>query len=463
MSEARTPDGFDRARLDRREFLRLGAQAAVLLGPAGSLFSLASCARGEGAATTDSTFATAYRSAVRRAEARGAAREIRLVAEVGDIDLGPLGAHRTWLYNGQFPGPELRVREGERLRVTLVNRLPDPTTIHWHGIPLPNAMDGVPGVTQPAVAPGETFVYDYVAEPAGSYMYHSHFALQLDRGLYGPLVIEERAPHVAYDREYTLLLDDFLPGATRNAQGGMMGGSGGMVGGRGGRMGGRGGLGGMGRGSGREGAAPSAADTAEVGGSPGAPSYRALLINGRPPADPATLDVTRGQRVRLRILNPSSATTFRVAVAGHRMRVTHADGQPLQPVEVDALVVGMGERYDVVIEARIPSSFHRTWGAWSSPSRRTIPAPGSSTATTCTTWRAAWRACSATRDVRASRTRRPCSGRRSRDRAGQRVVRCLGCPGARGGHRPPSCSPGRRLRPPGICAVSSSRPRVGRT
>jgi multicopper oxidase len=73
------------------------------------------------------------------------------------------------LYNGQFPGPEIRVTEGERLRVTVENGLPEPTTIHWHGIPVPNAMDGVPGVTQDPIQPGETFVYDFVTDIPGSY------------------------------------------------------------------------------------------------------------------------------------------------------------------------------------------------------------------------------------------------------------------------------------------------------
>lgn len=89
--------------------------------------------------------------------------------------------------------------EGDRLRVALENRLPDPTTIHWHGVPVPNAMDGVPNLTQAPIAPGETLVYDFVAAPAGSYMYHSHVGLQIDRGLIGPLIVEEKQPHVRYD------------------------------------------------------------------------------------------------------------------------------------------------------------------------------------------------------------------------------------------------------------------------
>lgn len=92
-------------------------------------------------------------------------------------------------------------------------------------------------------------------------------------------------------------------------------------------------------------------------GSLGIPDYLALLVNGRPPADPPAFEVKRGERVRLRLLNPSGATTYRVAIAGHRMAVSHADGRPVKPVEVDALEIGMGERYDVIVQARNP-------GAW---------------------------------------------------------------------------------------------------
>jgi FtsP/CotA-like multicopper oxidase with cupredoxin domain len=89
----------------------------------------------------------------------------------------------------------------------------------------------------------------------------------------------------------------------------------------------------------------------------GIPDYLALLVNGRPPMDPPTFEVKRGERVRLRFINPSGATTYRVAIAGHRLSVSHADGRPVKPVEVDALEIGMGERYDVIVEARNP-------GAW---------------------------------------------------------------------------------------------------
>ncbi len=259
-------------------------------------------------------------------------------------EVGAGQVYRTWLYNGAFPGPEIRVREGEWLRVTVDNQLPAGTTVHWHGIPVPNPMDGVPGLTQDPIAPGQRFIYTFQAAPAGSYLYHTHVGLQLDRGLYGPLVVEEASPHVAYDREYSLVLDDYLPGRPlpldelleRGAGAGSMMGPGVM--GRG--MTGPGMMGpGMMRGM--------------MGGFV-VPPYSGLLINGRLPSAPAEFTVRQGERIRLRLFNPAAATSFRFAVAGHRLTVTHTDGRPVEPATVDALIIGMGERYDLLIEADHP-------------------------------------------------------------------------------------------------------------
>ena len=104
-----------------------------------------------------------------------------------------------------------RAREGDLIRVRLRNELPVGTTIHWHGVVLPPAMDGPAGLNQAAVPPGEEFVYEFEAKPAGTRWYHSHAdpALQVPIGLYGPLIIEPRAPGTAYDREYTLILGEW--------------------------------------------------------------------------------------------------------------------------------------------------------------------------------------------------------------------------------------------------------------
>lgn len=241
---------------------------------------------------------------------------------------------QTWGYDGGVPGPEIRVTEGDTLRAKVLNRLPADTTIHWHGLPVPNAMDGVPHVTQPPIKSGEHFTYEFVVPTAGTYVYHSHVGLQLDRGLYGPLIVEPKKEDLAYDREYVLLLDDWLDGISGTpedtleelqASGGMMGGMGG------GMMGGQGGP-----------------------GLSGAVDYSLYLINGRTPDDPDTLKVRRGEKARLRLINPSGETTFRFAVGGHKLSITHSDGQPVEPVEVDAVRIGPGERYDMIVEASNP-------------------------------------------------------------------------------------------------------------
>lgn len=102
----------------------------------------------------------------------------------------------AYTYNGTVPGPMIRVTEGDRVRIIVKNELPDPTTVHWHGVEVPNAMDGVPGVTQDPIQPGGTFTYEFVAKPAGTFMYHSHFEgdVQVSAGLYAPFVIDPKEP-----------------------------------------------------------------------------------------------------------------------------------------------------------------------------------------------------------------------------------------------------------------------------
>ena len=252
---------------------------------------------------------------------------VNLSASAETVTPGPNAESTNWLYSRSFPGRPIRVREGDVLRVDVTNRLPERTTVHWHGVPVPNRMDGVPGLTQQPIANGETFSYRYRAEPAGTYFYHSHVGLQFDRGLYGPLIIEETDPHVEYDREYVVMFDDYLPRTPQplsesggSSGGGMMGGGSGD----GGMMGDR------------------------------RPPYAGLLANGRLPADPPRFEVREGERVRLRFVNASSATVFGVRTAGHRMTITHADGRPVEPTTVNSFVFGSGERYDAVVEADNP-------------------------------------------------------------------------------------------------------------
>ena len=269
-------------------------------------------------------------------------REYHLTATESEVTVAPGESHAGWTYDGEYPGPEIRAVEGERVRVTLENDLPEETTIHWHGMVLDgdNAMDGVRGVTQAAIEPGAAFVYEFDAEPAGTHWYHSHVGLQLDRELLGPLIIEEREPHVEYDTEATLVLDEHLPGEPRVVSA-SEGGGGGM-----------GGMGGM------------------SGEFPDAPPAEGTLINGLLPAEPATVEIEAGDRIRLRLINAAAATTYRFGIDNHELLVTHTDGPAVEPVAVDTLDIGMGERYDVVVEADSPG----TWPIRAAPVDASAPA-----------------------------------------------------------------------------------------
>ncbi|WP_437681416.1 multicopper oxidase family protein [Sorangium sp. So ce131] len=144
------------------------------------------------------------------AEPTGVVRDVALEAAPVTLPLLDGQPLDVWAYNGQVPGPTIRVKRGERVRVTFTNRLARPTTVHWHGVRLPNGMDGVPGVTQPAVPPGGTFVYEFVPKDAGTFWFHPHLrsSEQVERGLYGALVVEDPAPP-AYSRDVVWVLDDW--------------------------------------------------------------------------------------------------------------------------------------------------------------------------------------------------------------------------------------------------------------
>jgi FtsP/CotA-like multicopper oxidase with cupredoxin domain len=141
----------------------------------------------------------------------GIVKSFDIVAAPAKIRLGDGPPVDVWAYNGTVPGPTLRIRLGETLRVRFVNRLPQPTTIHWHGVRVPNAMDGVPHATQPPIAPGETFVYEFTPKDAGTFWFHPHVrgSEQVERGLYGVLVVEDREPP-PYAKDVVWVLDDFL-------------------------------------------------------------------------------------------------------------------------------------------------------------------------------------------------------------------------------------------------------------
>lgn len=145
-------------------------------------------------------------------------KEVTLVAEQKIIN-----GRTIWSYNGTIPGPEIRVTQGDRLRVRFTNHLPVSTSIHWHGVNLPNAEDGVAGLTQDALKPGETYTYEFVLKDAGSYMYHSHqdTSNQMLRGLFGALIVEPKGKPTT-DQDIGIVLHE-IPGDNAIAPNGMLG------------------------------------------------------------------------------------------------------------------------------------------------------------------------------------------------------------------------------------------------
>lgn len=298
----------------------------------------------------------------------GKVRRLDLTAAPATLDLGGGTMARSWAFSGRTPGKEIRVQAGDTLAAELSNQLPNRTTtsVHWHGLALRSDMDGVPPVTQSAVRPGANFTYRFVADAPGTYFFHPHVGVQLDRGLYAPLIVEDLKEPLSYDDEWVVVLDDWLDGVTgtpdeafaelRQGMGGMdMGDPDSSPGASGHDMHGMAGMS----------DSPSAssdssgdgmstrfmlmgAESDLLGGDAGDVKYPYHLVNGRVPADPAVFTSKPGKRVRLRIINAGGDTAYRVALGGHRLTITHTDGFPVEHQQVDALLVGMGERYDVL-------------------------------------------------------------------------------------------------------------------
>lgn len=284
-------------------------------------------------------------SAVRRAEqqrlvAGGTVREFNLVAAPAEIQLAGKPVS-TWAYGGAVPGPEIRVRAGEILQVNFRNDLITETSIHWHGLAIRNDMDGVPPITQKSVGAKQDFTYRFTVPDPGTYFFHPHVGLQLDRGLYAPLIVEDPAEPGAYDQEIVLLLDDWTDGVgmlpeklfsdLKSASAQMPGMD-------------------MGGGDSAMDEPSPEAMAGPLKGDPGDITYPLYLINGKAKTDPQTFQVKKGQRVRLRVINAASDTAFRFAVQDHALQVTHTDGFAVEAAPADAVLVGMGERFDAVLE-----------------------------------------------------------------------------------------------------------------
>jgi len=249
--------------------------------------------------------------------------EFTLTASEFDWELMADVPVRVWGYNGQMPGPELRVTEGDTVRVTLVNQLPVPTTIHWHGINVPNAMDGVAGLNQDPVKPGATFTYAFTATPAGTRWYHSHTdpAVQVPMGLYGALIVAPRQPAATYEREYTLLLAEWDTELTPAVAAG---------------------------------SAPIGPKDALLrGGELGADLF---LVNGKMHGAIPPLLVTEGERVLLRLIH-TGAIPHPIHTHGHSFQIVATDGNPVPEgarLTKDTVLIGPAERYDLALVADNP-------------------------------------------------------------------------------------------------------------
>lgn len=269
-----------------------------------------------------------------------------LTADRTRVDLGGSVAE-SLAYNGTVPGPLLQASVGDEVAVTVRNRLPRTTSVHWHGIAMRNDMDGAAPAT-PDIAAGGDFTYRFSVPHPGTYWAHPHTGLDADTGLYFPVIVDDPRDPGDYDAEWIVMLDDWTDGVgsspeqifdglrAMSAPGHDMAGGEPMPGMPG--MGTVAGVGGTGK-------------STLLGGDAGDVSYPYYLVNGRIPAAPSTFRAKSGQRVRIRIINAASDTAFRVAVTGHRLTVTHTDGFPVVPTEVDAVLIGMGERYDVRVTA----------------------------------------------------------------------------------------------------------------
>ncbi|MBD2840964.1 copper resistance system multicopper oxidase [Erythrobacter rubeus] len=266
-----------------------------------------------------------------------------------DINLSIGDAHFTtggrsghaFAVNGTVPGPLIRLREGQDIRLHVTNNLDEDSSIHWHGLLLPFQFDGVPGVSFPGIKPGETFTYEFPVRQNGTYWWHSHSGLQEQAGHYGPIIVESNEPDPRYDRDYVVLLSEFTPihphEIMRKLKVGEHYFNRQMQTMREGEMSGE-----MRRMWGQMRMNPR--DISDVTGT----TYT-YLINGHGPADNLQLEFRPGERVRLRVINGSAMSFFNVRIPGVPMTVIQADGQDVDEVEVDEFQIGVAETYDVIV------------------------------------------------------------------------------------------------------------------
>ena len=271
------------------------------------------------------------------------------------------------------------------MRIRVENGLPEPTTVHWHGIRIPTAWTACPDMPLPPIAPGASFTYEFTPPDAGTYWFHPHVGMQLDRGLYGALIVEAHAA-LDYDREAVLVLDDWLDGRAARPTGSsascsrtawqmpgmdMSGDMSNMDMGLGMGLGamdvsalGDGSLAVPGRYVTLAGEEPVSGTLPALGNflaakqlDAGDVQFPLYLVNGRPPSDPAAVEVRRGERLRLRVINAAADTLFALSVHDHPLTLVASDGQLVAPVTGDAVLLGMGERADLMLEANRPGAY----------------------------------------------------------------------------------------------------------
>lgn len=307
----------------------------------------------------------------------GRVQRVDLVAEPTVLDLAGTRAD-TWGYRGDRR-PLIRVRPGDELVLSVENRLPEETSVHWHGLALRNDADGAPPVAGAGVAPGTTHETRFIVPHAGTHWFHSHSGLQSDRGLFGTLIVEDPDDTEPIDAEWVLVLDDWIDGVGATPDDVFAEFSAGMTG-HGDEHGAAHDTGqstghdmgqdmhnldqGMGHDSAHDAKQDAGAGAAapmrdgfmlmgtysdELGADTGDVFYPYYLINDRPPADPEVFVGKPGDRVRLRIVNAGGDTAFRFAIGGHRFTVTHSDGYPVERREASSVLIGMGERVDLIV------------------------------------------------------------------------------------------------------------------
>ena len=272
---------------------------------------------------------------------------------IGDTPMNFTGRLQpTTSVNGSVPAPTLHWREATVVTLRVHNRLPTSSSIHWHGLLLPFQMDGVPGISFPGIAPGETFTYRFPIRQSGTYWYHSHTRFQEQTGLYGAIVIDPaEADPIQADRDHVVLLSDWtdqnpehvfatlkqmsdyynyqLPTTAQFARDARTNGLRAALDKR--------------RRWNRMRMIPT--DLGDVSGA----TYT-YLINGASPAANWTALAKTGERVRLRLINGSSSTFFDVRIPGLKMTVVSADGQRVEPVTVEEIRLGVAETYDVIVQ-----------------------------------------------------------------------------------------------------------------